>query len=78
MEQVLLQYGALGVMVLGLGLTVIHLYKANTGLWKQLLDVQEARRTEAVETSKELTQTLSTFSQNTSLLIDKIVEGKKR
>lgn len=65
-------YGLPGIIIFALGVVVVTLWRENKALIKQLFDVQEQRRQEALETQKELTQTLQTFSQSTSMLVDKI------
>lgn len=77
---ILEQYGLAGGVIFALACVVIVLYKENKALVKQLFDIQEQRRLESVETSKELNQTLQTFSQSTNMLVDKIqiVQGDKQ
>lgn len=66
------QYGLPGIIIFALGCVVVVLYKENRGLIKQLFEVQEQRRLEALEVQKELNLTLQTFSQSTKMLVDKI------
>lgn len=70
--KLLAEYGLPGIIIFALGCVVVVLYKENRGLIKQLFDVQEKRRQEALEVQKELNQTLQTFSQSTKMLVDKI------
>lgn len=59
---------------------IVFLYRKVETLTQRLLDTNELRRTEALETQKLLIETMSTFSQSTKLLIDKIVpvqEGRR-
>lgn len=59
---------------------IVFLYKKLEKRTQELLDANELRRTEALETQKLLIETMSTFSQSTQLLIDKIVpvQGGRR
>mgnify|MGYP003603561169 CR=1 FL=1 len=66
------QYGLPGIIIFALGCVVVILYKENKALVQKLFDVQEQRRLESLETSKELNQTMQTFSQASTMLIDKI------
>lgn len=66
------QYGLPGIIIFALGCVVVILYKENKALIQKLFDVQEQRRLESLETSKELNQTMQTFSQASTMLIDKI------
>lgn len=66
------QYGLPGIIIFALGCVVVILYKENRALIQKLFDVQESRRQEALETQKEITQTMQTFSQASTMLIDKI------
>lgn len=76
---VLKDYGLAGVIIFVLATVVVYLFRENRELIKQLFGVQEQRRVEALETAKEMQETLSTFSRVNQLLIDKIdtVKGGK-
>lgn len=69
---ILEQYGLAGLIIFVLATVVLVLWKENRILIKQLFDVQEQRRLEALETQKELTQTMHIFSQTSGMLVDKI------
>lgn len=77
-SDLLQQYGLAGLVITSLATVCIVLYKKVDQLSQKLLDVQEARRVETLETQKQLMQTLSSFSQSTQLLVDKIVEVQRR
>jgi hypothetical protein len=72
-------YGLPGIIIFALGCVVVYQHRLITKLYDKLFDIQEARRQEGIETAKELNTTLQTFSQSTTLLIDKIkiVRGEK-
>lgn len=70
--KLLSDYGLPGIIIFVLGGVVITLYKENRTLIKQLFEVQEQRRLEALEVQKEVSLTMQTFSQSTKMLIDKI------
>lgn len=72
-------YGLPGIIITVQSSVVVFLYRENRQLIKQLFDQQEARRVESLETAKELNNTLKSFSDSTSLLVDKIkiVRGEK-
>lgn len=76
---ILAQYGLSGMIIFVLGTVVLVLWRENKALIKQLFDLQEQRRLEGLETAKELNATLQTFSQSTTMLVDKIkiVKGDK-
>ena len=76
---ILAQYGLPGMIIFVLGTVVVVLWRENKALIKQLFDLQEQRRLEGLETAKELNATLQTFSQSTTMLVDKIkiVKGDK-
>ena len=78
MEEVLLQYGALGVMVLGLGWGYIKKDAEVKALNSELLKQSEDRRTETLDREKALFETMSSFSQATELLTGKIVDVQRR
>lgn len=65
-------YGLAGVIIFVLATVVVYLFRENRELIKQLFGVQEQRRVEALETAKEMQETLSTFSRVNQLLIEKI------
>lgn len=73
-------YGLPGIIIFALGVVVITLYRENKALVQKLFDVQEQRRLEGLETAKELNTTLQSFSNSTSMLIEKIqvVQGDKK
>ena len=75
---ILSQYGLPGVIIFVLGSVVVYLSKKNDALIAKLFDVQEARRLESLETSRQLTQTMTTFSQSAELLTGKIVDVQQR
>ena len=65
-------YGLPGIIIFALGAVVVYQNKRINSLVDRLFAIQEARRLEGLETQKELTQTLSSFSQSTGMLVDKI------
>lgn len=65
-------YGLPGIIIFALGAVVMYQNKRINELVDRLFTVQEARRLEGLETQKELNQTLSSFSQSTQQLVDKI------
>jgi hypothetical protein len=77
--QLLSNYGLPGIIIMALGMVVLYQNKRIDALIERLFNVQEQRRLEALETSKELSQTLASFSQSTEQLVDKIqiVRGEK-
>lgn len=72
-------YGLPGIIIFALGMVVIYQQRLITSLYNKLFDTQESRRQESLETAKELNTTLQSFSQSTTMLIDKIkiVRGEK-
>lgn len=72
-------YGLPGIIIFALGMVVVYQNKRINELVDRLFSVQEQRRVEGLETQKELNQTLSSFSQSTQQLVDKIqiVRGEK-
>lgn len=72
-------YGLPGIIIFALALVVIYQNRRINDLVDRLFAVQETRRIEGLETAKELSQTLSSFSQSTQQLVDKIqiVRGEK-
>lgn len=72
-------YGLPGIIIFALGMVVVYQNKRINELVDRLFSVQEQRRIEGLETQKELNQTLSSFSQSTQQLVDKIqiVRGEK-
>lgn len=72
-------YGLPGIIIFALGVVVVYQSWRIDSLVERLFTVQEARRLEGLETQKELTSTLQSFSQSTEQLIDKIriVRGEK-
>lgn len=65
-------YGLPGIIIFALGVVVVYQHRLITSLYDKLLFAQEERRKDGLETAKELNTTLQTFSQSTSMLIDKI------
>ena len=74
---VLFQYGLAGVVILGLSVTVRSLYQDNQRLHGIIAQLQETRRTDAVETVNKVTQPLSGISQTLGLIYDKLVSSKE-
>ena len=77
--QLLSAYGLPGIIIFALGCVVLYQQKRIDSLTDRLFNVQEQRRLEGLETQKELTQTMSSFSQAANMLVDKIhiVRGEK-
>lgn len=77
--KLLSEYGLPGIIIFALALVVIYQSKRIDSLVDRLFSVQEQRRLEALETQKELTGTLQSFSQSADQLISKIqiVRGEK-
>jgi uncharacterized membrane protein (Fun14 family) len=73
------QYGLPGIIIFALGWALREKDKNEKLLYTKLFEVQEQRRLEGLETAKELNATLQSFSQSTTMLIDKIkvVRGEK-
>jgi hypothetical protein len=72
-------YGLPGIIIFALGIVVVYQNKRIDQLLDRLFAVQETRRLESLEVQKELRDTLSSFSQSTTQLVDKIhiVRGEK-
>lgn len=70
--KILTEYGPMGLGLLAMGYIIVTQYKDNKALTKQLLEQAEQRRVEGLETAKALTDTMQSFSQSTSMLVDKI------
>lgn len=72
-------YGLPGIIIFAMGIVIVYQNKRIDTLIEKLFAAQEARRLEGLETQKELTQTLSSFSSAAKLLIDKvqIVRGER-
>lgn len=77
--QLLGDYGLPGIIIFALGCVVVYQQRLIIKLYDRLFETQEARRQEGLETAKELNTTLQTFSQSTTMLVDKIkiVRGEK-
>lgn len=77
--QLLSSYGLSGIIIFALGSVVVYQQRVITKLYDKLFDIQESRRQEGLETAKALNTTLQTFSQSTSMLVDKIkiVRGER-
>lgn len=60
-------------------MVIIYQNKRIDSLIERLFNVQESRRLEGLETQRQLSQTLQSFSQSTQQLVDKIqiVRGEK-
>lgn len=69
--------GALGVAVLVLGFVVTKLYKKTDTLEKEKVVIMEARRIDAIETTKQVIGVLHDSSQNIAILSEKIATGKQ-
>jgi len=74
------QYGLPGIIIFALGCVVVYQQRLIVKLYDRLFEFQESRRQESLETAKELNTTLQTFSQSTTMLVDKIriVRGEKQ
>lgn len=70
--RLLSSYGLPGIIIFAMGCVIVYQSKRIDSLVERLFAAQEARRLESLETQKELTMTLQSFSQSTAQLIDKI------
>lgn len=77
--KLLSDYGLPGIIIFAQALVIVYLSKRIDVLVERLFTVQEQRRLEALETQKELSGTLQSFSQSADQLISKIqiVRGEK-
>jgi len=70
--------GVLGVACLVLGIVCVKLYNKNERLEKEKSDIQEARRLETKDTTREVVEVLQKNAQNMELLSSKIEIAKGR
>lgn len=78
---ILSTYGLAGLVIFAEASVIIYLYKKVEALTNKLFDLQEKRLQEAKDTAASLNATMTTFSQATSMLTDKIVDvqqGRRR
>lgn len=75
---VLFQYGLAGVVIFGLTIAVVYLYKENQRLHSEKDALQELRRVDAKDTSDKVTEPLQSLSQTTRLILDKLLVAKDR
>jgi hypothetical protein len=73
---VLFQYGLAGVVIFGLSIAVVYLYKENQRLHAEKDALQELRRADAQETTSKVTEPLQSLSQTTRLILDKLLIAK--
>lgn len=66
----------LGVIVLIEAFIIIKFYNRIEKLQSEKQELVEARRLDTKETTKEVTQVMSDYSQNIRVLTEKIVVGK--
>lgn len=74
---VLFQYGLAGVVIFGLVIAVVYLYKENQRLHADKDALQESRRLDAIETRDKVVEPVALMGRNVGLLVDKIVLGKE-
>lgn len=73
----LFQYGLAGVVIFGLTVAVIYLYKDNQRLHQDKYDLQESRRLDAVETRDKVVAPVELMGRNVGLLVDKMLLKKE-
>jgi hypothetical protein len=73
---VLFQYGLAGVVIFGLVIAVVYLWRDNQRLYGKIETLQEARRLDAIETRDKVVEPVELMGRNVGLLVDKIVLGK--
>lgn len=77
MNEVLLQYGALGVMVIGLTIGYLKRDKDYKDAVKQSNDIQESRLRDAKETRDKLAEQMEMHNQTISLIYEKLRDSKR-
>lgn len=76
MEAALLQYGALGIMVLGLGWGYLDLRKENKELHERIYALQDARRQDAQDNLDKVAEPLQVSGEAMQMFMGKIAESK--
>jgi len=75
---VLFQYGLAGVVIFGLSLAVVALYRDNKALQAKIDLEKDGRRADATETLDKVTEPLKAISQTVTFINDKLVISKQR
>ena len=71
-----MQYGALGIMVLGLGWGYLDLRKENKELHERIYALQDARRQDAQDNLDKVAEPLQVSGEAMQMFMGKIAESK--